>query len=404
MGYYRFSFVFLIIALFACKEKTSSTASVGDLEVIQVDISKAKKAKMSELFQAEVEYFWLKDNSADAQLNAGLHNIIFYKDKVITMDVFGCNCLQVFNRETGEFISKIKAYGEGPGKYIEFDDFEIVDDEIVLLGVYPFKIMWFSFDGELLREQKLKEYLGSGAYDEKARRYYFDFPHSREPGKFSVRSLSQDFKDTLNYFPYDPEEYYGNYSSRDNFFKSPDGIYLGRAFNDTIYVAEGKQLNPKLLLDFGPYRQSIDELKKNDKELDGLEMLNFINKRAKFYFSPHNMYVDDSHFYVRLTHESNPYIIYHNRLSGESHTIEGRLENDLDEAYDIYGIQYHFGMDKVGVKIDGKTLYQMLYDKKKKLGEEAFNEYINGKGRNFAKAAVAAKDSENYVLLVYTMK
>lgn len=81
-----------------------------------------------------------------------------------------------------------------------------------------------------------------------------------------------------------------------------------------------------------------------------------------------------------------------------------RIENDIDAGYDPFGFIYNFGMDKVGIKISGKDLYEILEKKKKELGQEDFGSYVKGKGKNFAKAAFEAKDSENHVLIIYTPK
>ena len=81
-----------------------------------------------------------------------------------------------------------------------------------------------------------------------------------------------------------------------------------------------------------------------------------------------------------------------------------RIENDIDAGYDPFGFNHNFGMDKVGLRIPGKDLYEILEKKKEELGPEAFEEYIKGKGKDFAKAAFEAKDSENPVLIIYTPK
>jgi hypothetical protein len=38
------------------------------------------------------------------------------------------------------------------------------------------------------------------------------------------------------------------------------------------------------------------------------------------------------------------------------------------------------------------------------MGKEDFENWANSKGKNFAKTALAAKDSENPVLIVYSLK
>lgn len=84
--------------------------------------------------------------------------------------------------------------------------------------------------------------------------------------------------------------------------------------------------------------------------------------------------------------------------------IEGELTNDLDGGFEPTAIIYSFEPGKVGVRINGKELYQLLVEKKKQMGKEEFENWAKGKGRDFAKTALAAKDSENPVLIVYKLK
>ena len=69
-------------------------------------------------------------------------------------------------------MAKIDAYGEGPEKYISFDALAVVNEELVLLGVYPSKLMWFSLEGQFLRELILKDRFGPGVFSEFDNRYY----------------------------------------------------------------------------------------------------------------------------------------------------------------------------------------------------------------------------------------
>ena len=80
------------------------------------------------------------------------------------------------------------------------------------------------------------------------------------------------------------------------------------------------------------------------------------------------------------------------------------IKDDIDEGFDPYSTIYGFGGDKVGLKIPGRDLYEILQKKKEELGKEAFEQYKNGKGKNFAQAVFSAKDSENPVLIIYTPK
>jgi hypothetical protein len=164
--------VLILFLIAGCKQETKSKSG---LEIISVDPSQSRSGKLSEFFDPNIEYIWLEDNSEEAQLTSGLQEILFYQDRIFTLDIFGCSCIQIFEK-TGKYLSTIKAYGEGPGQYIEFDGAAFVDGELVLLGVYPRKIMWFSLEGEFLRELTFREQLGPGVFSEHDQRYYLYTP------------------------------------------------------------------------------------------------------------------------------------------------------------------------------------------------------------------------------------
>lgn len=403
----RLVFCFLVLtgfAFHACSNPNNedATESVEGIETIPIDLSKARKGKLSEFFEPEIDYIWLKDDSEEAQLGAGLHKIFFEEGKIFTMDIFGCHCIKVFD-QTGQYVTKIRAYGEGPAKYLDFDDAIIVQEELVLMGVYPPKLMWFSLNGDFLREEKLKQHIGSGVYSEKDLRYYFYSPFIGSDDYF-LQSVNQSFQDTLSYFPYELDGYYGNYGSRDNFLKS-DGIYLGRPFNDTILELTNGKFQPKLVVDFGSEKQPVEELKNNEANLDPREVLNFINNRAKLYFVPaRSWFINRSLFFSGFKYEQEYYEVFFDRNSGESHVIEKGLVNDIDEGIQTTSINYHFGGNQVGFRILGKDLFEILDKKEKDLGKQAFDEYVEGKGKRFAEVATAAKESENPVLVIYTVK
>jgi hypothetical protein len=393
----------IFLSIFACSksEKSDINATNEGLEIIKIDLSEAREGKLSEFFEPEIEYIWLKDDSEDAQLSAGLHKIIFHEDQIMVLDIFGCRCIKVFDRK-GKFVSKIRAYGEGPKKYLDFDDAIIVNNELLMLGVHPPKLMWFSLEGEFLREVSMETHIETGVYLEKEKRYLF-YSNPRDPEDYFVKSVNESFLDTLGFFPYDADTYYGNYSGRDNLV-GEEAIYFARPFHDTIMIYESGKFIPKLVFNFGSYAQSIEELKRNKETLDGLEELKFINKKAKLYFAPMGWYISNSQFYSGFKYEEGFFNVFFDRAKQKTHILKGRIKDDINEGFDLYSVIYRFDQEKVGCKIPGKDLFKILQKKKAELGQDGFEEYVKGKGKNFAEAAFAAKDSENPVLIVYTVK
>lgn len=171
-------------------------------------------------------------------------------------------------------------------------------------------------------------------------------------------------------------------------------------FQDTIFQFNNGNFIPKFVFDFGKYAQDSEDLK---KITDIMERVNFMNNSAKLYFRGRYL-ISEKQLYTLLVFEKKAYQILFDRIGLQSHVIEGRLVDDIDGGYDPFGIQYHFEPGKVGVQIPGKDLYQTLMEKKELMGQEDFENWINNKGENFAKTALAARQSENPILIVYTIK
>ncbi|WP_081634860.1 6-bladed beta-propeller [Lunatimonas salinarum] len=387
-----------VLSLFltaGCKEETKSKSG---LEIISVDLSQSRSGKLSEFFEPHIEYIWLEDKEDEAHLTSGLQEIHFYQNRIFTLDIFGCKCIQIFDK-SGKYLARIKAYGEGPGEYLDFDAAAFVDGELVLLGVFPRKIMWFNLDGEFLRELSFRERLGPGVFSDHDQRYYLYTP-TREPDGYFVKSFDKSLQDEMNYFPYDPERFYFEDSGRDYFKKSQDHLYYGMTFWDTIYQVEDGHFIPKLAFDFGKYGQNPDDLKNMD---DIMQRLDFLNNQTKMYFYS-RYFLTEKQLYTVLTYENKGYSLFFDRENQKSHVIKGRLLNDIDGGYDPEGFAYNFTPRKIGLKVPGKTLYKELLEKKEAMGRAEFETWAKNQGLNFTTTVLAAKDSENPVLMVYTQK
>jgi len=399
-----FSLLLGILLFYGACTNTSSTESISSsdgLEIIKVDLSEAREGKLSEFFEPEIEYIWLKDDSEEAQVR-GLNKIFFHEDKIFTLDIIGCHCIKIFDR-SGKFLSKIRAYGEGPEKYLDFADAIIVNEEVLLLGVFPLKQMWFSLDGKFLREEKLAKHIGSAVFSEEDKRYYLHSKY-RGPGEYFVESVDESFQDTIKFFPFHKAGFYGNLSGRNIFQKSKNSLYFAMPFNDTIYQVNAGKFIPKLAFDFGVYGRPIDELKRNSERLNLEQQLDFLNKNSQLYFVSSLWFITEFQLYSAFYYKAETYNVFFDRKSQMTRVIKGRISDDLNEGFDPYSIFNKFGSEKVGFNIHGKTLFKSLQKKKAELGQAGFEDYVRGKGKNFALTAFAAKDSENPVLIVYTVK
>ncbi|WP_163380935.1 6-bladed beta-propeller [Cyclobacterium sp. SYSU L10401] len=386
--------IFIILSG-ACNQNPKS---VPGLARISVDLSEARTGKLSEFFEPHIEYIWLEDGSEEAQLNAGLQKVLFHEGRIYTLDIFGCKCIHIFDK-SGKYLSKIDAYGEGPGQYLDFDDLAVVDEELVLLGVFPRKIMWFSLEGDYLRELTFREQLGPGVFSEFDQRFYL-YTETRDPEDYFVKSFNKSFQDTIKHFPYHPEKLYGHHSGRNYFQKSQKNLYYGMTFLDTIYQVEKRNFVPKLVFDFGKYAQDPEELKRIDHPV---EKINFLNNSAKLYFTGQYL-VSEKQLYTYLKYEKKVYNLFFDRDKQQTLLLQDRILDDIDGGFDPFMFIYSFGPGKVGVKVPGRDLYEVLMEKKANMGKAEFESWVTNQGKNFAETAMAARDSENPVLIVYRLK
>ncbi|WP_339925624.1 6-bladed beta-propeller [uncultured Cyclobacterium sp.] len=387
----------ILLLTSSCKQKKNVEKQERGLAMVSVDLSQSRTGKLSEFFEPEISYIWLADDSEEAQLNAGLNQIKFHENKIYILDIYSCKCISIFNK-SGKYIGKIDAFGEGPGEYLDLDALAVVNEEVVLLGVYPSKLMWFNLEGDFLRELILKDRFGPGVFSVFDNRYYL-YSSARNVAAFFIQTLNEDLQDTINFLPFYSDRLESEMSGRNYFQKSKQHLYFGMTFLDTIFQFENQQMIPMFIFAYGNYGQDLEEL----KGLEIRDRLKLINSRAKLYFQG-RYYVSEKQLYTILSYEKKVYNLFYDREKSQTHVIEGKLINDIDEGHDPKIIEYGFEAGKVGVRIAGKDLYQALVEKNKLMGQVDFENWAKNKGRNFAKTALAAKDSENPVLIVYTLK
>ncbi|SFB07931.1 hypothetical protein SAMN04489723_10496 [Algoriphagus aquimarinus] len=399
---------YLILLVLICSFFTS--CSSGDqansdqlndgLEIIKVDLSEAREGKLSEFFEPEVQYIWLKENAEEGLLGRGSRQVFFHDEKIYVVDTQGCKCIQIFD-ETGNYLNEINGYGEGPGQYVQFYSAVFKDNELMLLGV-PKKLMWFDLEGKFLREQQVDQQIGAAAYSDSEESYYF-YTNASEKGDFFFESVNEAFQDTVRSIPFNENTFYGYYRGASSLQKQGEKIFFGMPLQDTIYEANESQLKARYVWDFGKYGQDIQEMKKFDVEVDGMAYIRFKNSEAKMYFEE-SWFILENLLISSFRHEGQSLLMIYDTETRQSNLIKNLLVNDLDELYPLANIYLQFTEGKVGTSIPGKTLFNLLQKKKESLGQEGFEEYVKGKGKNFAEAAFAAKDSENPVLIVYTVK
>ena len=86
-----------------------------------------------------------------------ISKILYDKDYIYILDDdLSSGTLLKYTR-SGKFIQKISRAAKGPGEYIRLSDFLLVNDQLILLDAGRGKVMFFSKNGEFIKEFALEE-------------------------------------------------------------------------------------------------------------------------------------------------------------------------------------------------------------------------------------------------------
>ena len=86
-----------------------------------------------------------------------IYKILYDKDYIYILDGdMSSGALLKYTR-SGKFVQKISNTGKGPREYIRLGDFLLADDQIILLDAGRDKIMFFSKNGEFIKEFSVEE-------------------------------------------------------------------------------------------------------------------------------------------------------------------------------------------------------------------------------------------------------
>lgn len=148
--------VFIITgSLLGCSSKSNQTDTAKNVtqnepvEFYSIDVSNSIKNPEEVVtpfsdFVENIEYVPLQTTSLSL-INEGRHGIISdISQKLIIAD------MNVFDRNTGQFLFKLGTRGQGPEEYTYVVDVEIDDErkEIYVLNAEPSKILTYSFDNK----------------------------------------------------------------------------------------------------------------------------------------------------------------------------------------------------------------------------------------------------------------
>lgn len=380
------------------KPKTGKVSERNGVLTIKVDLNEVKEGKLTDYFEPHIDYVILEDNDQTEAQIGEIAKLIGHRDRLFVFDWWVGKCVQIFDRQ-GNFIRRIRNMGEGPEKYLELADIDIVQDTIYLLA-HPRKIMKFDLEGNFISEFNL-DFIGRTFHYDSVSSRFFIYGGSRSD--FLVRSVDHSGHTVDSYFPSNPNIFNGAMGDPYNFYKEEDGVYFTKSYLDTLYKFNNRAFEPRIIFDYGKLKMDHEKMVKMEKEMDPREFMDYFRTNSGFSFSPFG-FSNTRFLMTRLSNSDKGYVSVFDKKNNTFDLINFYLINDIDDSFDFYSPVYRLEGDEVAIAYRGTSLYNKAVEKKQSISAEDWDVYQKGKGKPFIEAAFYGKETENYVLMILKTK
>jgi len=365
---------------------------------IKVDLESMRDGKLTDFFEPEIEYLLLRDEDIPEAQIGEIAKLIGYKDKLFVFDWWIGKCVQIFDHQ-GNFVNRIRSYGDGPEKYMELADIDIVQDTIYLLA-HPQKIMKFDLEGNFLSEFKIGSRARTFHYDSITSQFFI---YGGARSDYLVKTIDHSGKIIENYFPLNTDIFNGIMGDPYNFFQEEDGIYFTKTYLDTLYRYTDKGFDPRIIFDYGELKMDHQKMLEKERGMDPREFMEYFRANSGLSFSPFG-FSNSRYLMTRLKNSDRGYVSVFDKKSKSIEIINFNLINDIDGSFDFYSPVYRLEDNKVAIAYRGAALYNKAVEKKQSMSVEEWDDYQKGKGKAFIEAAFYGKETENYVLMILKTK
>ncbi|MDO9553875.1 6-bladed beta-propeller [Rhodonellum sp.] len=398
MGNKIIGIFFLFLVGCTSQQETGTVTKKDGIIAIKVDLESVKDGKLTDYFEPEIEYVLLEDNDISEAQIGEIAKLVAYKDRLFVFDWWIGKSIQIFDRQ-GNFINRIRSFGEGPEKYIELADIHVVQDTIYVLA-QPLKIMKFDLNGRFINEFKI-DFLGRTFHYDTGSNLFFIYPGSR--ADHLVKAVDHSGKTIHHYFTPYSDNYVGNMGDPYNFYGESDGFYFTKTYLDTLYRYESGQFEPKIIFDYRELKMNHREMIEKETQMDRKDFSEYFKNNKGMSFSPFG-FSNSKFLMTRVYHNDKAYVSIFDKQNQSFEIINFKLVNDIDESFDFYHPSHNLANGEVAISMRGPALYNQAVAKKQTMSDEEWKAYQKGKGKDFIEAAFYGKETENYVLMILKTK
>lgn len=251
--------IFFLLSLSACTQKNKHTI---EIQQIPIDIQKGSILKLS-AFCDSIEIIPLQTTSEN--FIGEINRIIYSSGKYYIHVTQGFSNGQIHIYDScGNFASKIFRLGNGPGEYMDLEDFYLTPEKNIKIASF-FKIINYDSIGNFLNEKRINQ-PAKKMYPLSDGKYLL-YNRDLSLHEYKLLTLLDENDNIINSFFKIPSRD-ANKSDLNNdknaFSKCNDTIYFNTPYCDTIYNIIKTQGSPKYFIDYGNKKLPLDVFEETD--------------------------------------------------------------------------------------------------------------------------------------------
>lgn len=309
------------------KNKIDSTTN-NHLEIIMNGLENQFLDEDQIFDTTDIKYIQLETN--DSSMFGNVDKLIVDNGYIFILDRNISKALFVFNME-GKFITRIGTQGKGPGEYLSLVDFDIAFDEkqLVLYDLWTRKIIFYTYEGDYIKETFLKKYLGSPFACINTNRFAFFMsrPHEGAHGQLLITDSLGNI--ISQHFPWMSTNKITQFGMYDYFARSGRNIYFIPIWNDKLCKI-GPDLKIEEVFDF-----QIKNLMVNQKDVININNVEDLFKIDKFSFFD-RLTVNGDHFICFNSKGNKPISLIGDLKTGKLLAANFLYDENKDRPYSVH--------------------------------------------------------------------
>lgn len=343
----------LILFLSSCADFTAS-----DLRLISIPVPNRKTSIASD-FISKIENFTLPSEMAIGKVDKAVSysSLYFFGD----FDI--CQCVSIVDSNLN-LVANIKHHGEGPGEYLNINDFTINKEKktVDLLSIN--KILQYDFLGNFIRETRLPHVI-------------YKFQHAKEDSYLiytpkGLNNNAQDTRSAPSLYMWDlisnqintvenplNEIQVPHFREKNNLTFQAGHLLFSTTFLDTLY-SYNNQGNLIEKYHFSS-EKSLLPIKKLRIGESNSDILNDESIKEKYIYHRANLLEDDSYIVTAFIDRKLNYLLYHKKQNRS--IIFSELNNDIDHG--LSSIIPVLLQDRVLISINEPTAFISLFENDK---------------------------------------